>query len=67
MLKYNAKQWALIAASFAAAAVINWLIWLITMGDPGGIGGVYHFLTIICLAAAFVVAGDRILKTGIYK
>lgn len=66
MLKYNGKQWALIAASFAVAAIVNWLVWLITMGKPGQISGVYHFLAIICLASAFIVIGDRIAKTKIF-
>jgi hypothetical protein len=67
MFKYNAKQWALIAGSFAIAAVLNWLIWLVSMGNPAQIDGFYHVLNIICLAAAFIVIGDRVLKTQIYK
>lgn len=67
MLKYNAKQWALIAGSFAIAAVLNWLMWLVAMGKPAQISGVYHAINIICLAAAFIIIGDRVLKTQIYK
>lgn len=67
MFKYNAKQWALIAASFAIAAVLNWLIWLVSMGKPAQIAGLYHVLNIIVLAAAFIVIGDRVFKTQIYK
>lgn len=67
MLKYNVKQWGLIAISFVVAAVANWLIWFIAMGKPGQIAGIYHLLTIICLAAAFVVIGDKVVKTGIFK
>jgi hypothetical protein len=67
MLKLNAKQWALIASCFAVAAVLNYFIWLIAMGKPGQIGGVYHFLTILSLACALIIIGDRVAKTNIYK
>lgn len=67
MLKYNAKQWALIAVCFAAAVVFNYFIWLIAMGKPSQIGGVYHLAAIISLASAFIVMGDRFAKTQIFK
>lgn len=67
MLKLNAKQWALIAACFAIAAVLNYLIWLIAMGKPSQISGLYHALTILSLACALIVIGDRVVKTNIYK
>lgn len=67
MLKLNAKQWGLIAACFAIAAVLNYFIWLIAMGKPGQISGVYHFLTILSLACALIIIGDRVAKTEIYK
>jgi F0F1-type ATP synthase assembly protein I len=67
MTKLNAKQWLLIAACFAVAAVINFLIWLFVMGDSGGISGLYHFGLTLCLAATFLIVADRFAKTGIYK
>jgi len=67
MLKLNGKQWTLIAACFAIAAILTYFIWLFAMGNPGQIGGVYHFLTILSLACAFIIIGDRVLKTNIYK
>ncbi len=67
MLKLNAKQWLLIAACFAAAAVVNFLTWLFVMGDPGGISGLYHFGLTLCLGAVFLIIADRFAKTGIYK
>lgn len=67
MLKYNGKQWALIAGCLAAAAVVNWLIWLLAMGKPSEISGFFHVLTTICLAAAFIVIADKFAKTEIYK
>jgi hypothetical protein len=67
MLKLNGKQWALIVVCFAVAAVLNYFIWLVTMGKPGQIGAVYHLLTILSLACAFIVIGDRVAKTNIYK
>lgn len=67
MLKLNAKQWLVIVACFAVAAVVNFLIWLIVMGKPGDISGLYHFGTTLCLGAAFLVIADRFAKTGIYK
>ena len=67
MLKLNGKQWALIAACFAIAAVVNYFIWLFAMGKPGQIGAVYHLLTTLSLACAFIIIGDRFAKTNIYK
>jgi hypothetical protein len=67
MLKLNGKQWALIAACFAIAAVLDYFIWLFAMGKPGQIGGVYHLLTILSLACAFIIIGDRFAKTQIFK
>lgn len=67
MLKYNGKQWALIAGCLALGALVNWLIWLLAMGSPSEISGLYHVLTTICLAAAFIVIADRFAKTQIYK
>jgi hypothetical protein len=67
MLKLNAKQWALIAACFAVAAVLNYFIWLIAMGKPSQISGLYHVLTILSLACALIVIGDKVAKTNIYK
>jgi hypothetical protein len=67
MLKLNAKQWALIAACFAIAAVLNYFIWLIAMGKPSQIGGLYHVLTTLSLASALIIVGDRVAKTNIYK
>lgn len=67
MLKYTGKQWAVIVISFVAAAVVNWLIWFVVMSKPNQIGSVYHLLTIISLAAAFIVIGDKVAKAGIYK
>jgi hypothetical protein len=67
MLKLNAKQWALIAACFAIAAVLNYFIWLIAMGEPSQISGLYHVLNTLCLACALIVIGDRVAKTNIYK
>ncbi len=67
MLKLNAKQWGLIVVCFAIAAVVNWLIWLVAMGKPSDIGAIYQILNTICLAIAFIVIGDRLAKTQIYK
>ncbi len=67
MLKLNGKQWLLIAACFAVAAVVNYFIWLIAMGNPGGISGFYHILNTLCLASAFLIIADRFAKTQIYK
>lgn len=67
MFKYNAKQWALIAGCLAAGAVVNWLIWLLAMGEPSEISGLFHVLTTIFLAAAFLVIADKFAKTQIYK
>lgn len=67
MLKLNAKQWLVIAGCFAVAAVINYLIWLIVMGNPGGISGLYHFGLTLCLGAAFLIIADRLAKTQIYR
>jgi len=67
MLKLNGKQWAFIAACFAVAAVVNYFIWLFAMGKPSQIGAVYHLLTILSLACAFIIIGDRLVKTNIYK
>ncbi len=67
MLKLNAKQWVLIAVCFAVAAVVNYLIWLISMGNPGGINALYHVLNTLCLGAAFLIVADRFAKTQIYK
>jgi hypothetical protein len=67
MLKFNGKQWALIAVCFAIAIVLNWLIWYLAMGKPSQIGGVYHALTALSLACAFIVIGDRFAKTEIFK
>ena len=67
MLKLNGKQWALIAVCFVIAAILNYFIWLITMGKPGDISAAYHLLLIISLACAFIIIGDRFAKTNIYK
>lgn len=67
MLKLNVKQWLVIVASFALGAVVNYLIWLFSMGNPSGIAGLYHFGLTLCLGAAFLIIGDRIAKTHIYK
>ncbi len=67
MLKLNAKQWLVIVGSFALAAVLNYLIWLFTMGNPSGISGIYHFGLTLCLGAAILIVADRVAKTQIYK
>jgi uncharacterized membrane protein len=67
MLKFTGKQWVLIAVCFAIAVVLNWLIWYLAMGNPSQIGAVYHVLTALCLACAFIVIGDRFAKTQIFK
>jgi hypothetical protein len=67
MLKLNTKQWLVIVGSFALAAVLNYLTWLVVMGDPSGINGIYHFGLTLCLGAAFLIVADRVAKTHIYK
>ncbi|HNS01205.1 MAG TPA: hypothetical protein PKM78_02355 [Anaerolineae bacterium] len=67
MLKLNAKQWVLIAVCFAVAAVVNYLIWLIAMGNPSEISAFYHVLNTLCLGSAFLVVADRFMKTQIYR
>lgn len=67
MLKLNGKQWALIAGCFAIAAVVNYFVWLFAMGKPGQIAPAFHLLTTLSLACAFIIIGDRIAKTNIYK
>ncbi|MFZ2489019.1 MAG: hypothetical protein WAZ19_12975 [Anaerolineae bacterium] len=67
MLNYNRKQWLLIVGSLVVAAVLNWLIWYISMGKPGNIDLFYHIVTTICLASAIIVFGDRFAKTQIFK
>lgn len=67
MLNFNRKQWLLVVGSFVVAAILNWLIWLISMGKPGEISGFYHVLTTLCLASALIVVGDRVAKTKIFR
>lgn len=67
MKKYNAKQWGLIIGSLIVAFVIQFVMWLLIMGHPNEIGAMYQVLTTLCLGAAFVVIGDKFLKTRIYK
>jgi hypothetical protein len=67
MLKLNTKQWLVIVGSFALAAVLNYLTWLVVMGDPSGISGLYHFGLTLCLGATILIVADRIAKTHIYK
>ena len=67
MLKFNRKQWILVIGCFVAAAILNWLIWFISMGKPGEISGLYHVLNTVCLAAALIAVGDRFAKTQIFR
>lgn len=67
MRKLNAKQIGLIVGSLVVAFIINWLIWLVLMKHPGEIAMAYQLLVTICLGSAFIVVGDRILKTQIFK
>ncbi|MER2598140.1 MAG: hypothetical protein ABTQ73_01300 [Caldilineales bacterium] len=67
MLHFNRKQWLLVIGSFVVAIILNWLIWLISMGKPGDISGFYHILNTLCLASAFIVMGDRVAKTNIFR
>jgi hypothetical protein len=67
MRKYTGKQLAVIAISLLVATVLNWLLWFLIMGHPGEISSLFHILTIICLAAAFVHIGDSLTKAGIYR
>lgn len=67
MLKFNSKQWMLVVASFFVALILNFLLWLVIMGKPGDISGLYHLLNTLCLTAVFIVIGDKLLKTHIYK
>jgi phosphate starvation-inducible membrane PsiE len=66
-MRFDGKQWAVIAGSVAIAVVIDWLLWFIIMKHPSEIDLLFHALTILCLAAAFVHIGDRLLKTEIYR
>lgn len=67
MRKLNSKQLAVIGVSLLVAAVLNWLLWLVLMRHPSEISVVFHVLTTICLAAAFVHIGDSITKAGIFR
>ena len=67
MKKYNAKQWGLIIGSLIIAFVIQLVMWQLIMGHPNEIDAMYQVITTICLAGAFVVVGDKFLKTQIYK
>lgn len=67
MRKFTGKQLAVIGVSLLVAAVLNWLLWLLLMGHPGEISFVFHLLTTVCLAAAFVHIGDRFTKAEIFK
>lgn len=61
------KQFAVIVGSLVVAFVVNWLLWLAIMRHPGDIGLVFHVLTTLCLAGAFVHVGDHFFKAEIFK
>lgn len=67
MKNLNAKQIGLIVVSMVLAFIVNWLIWLVLMGHPSEIGLTYQLLVTICLGSAFIVVGDRLMKTQIFK
>jgi cytochrome bd-type quinol oxidase subunit 2 len=67
MKKWTAKQWVLVVGSLLVAFVIQYVLWLLIMGHPGEIDAMYHVLTTVCLAGAFVLFGDKFLKTNLYK
>lgn len=67
MRKYNGKQIGLIVGSLVIAFVINWLLWLLFMKHPEEINAAYQALLTICLASAFVIVGDKFLKTEIFR
>lgn len=67
MRNLNAKQIGLIVVSMVVAFIVNWLIWLLLMGHPDEIGLAYQLLVTICLGSAFIVIGDRLMKTQIFK
>ena len=66
MRKYNIKQIGLIVGSLVIAFVINWILWTIFMKHPNEINIAYQALLTICIGSAFIVMGDKFLKTGIF-
>jgi hypothetical protein len=65
--RLNAKQISFIVGSLVVAFIINIAIWFLLMGHPDEIGWVYQFLVTICLAAIFVIFGDKFLKLQIFR
>lgn len=67
MRRLNAKQISFIIGSLVVAFIINVAIWFLIMGHPGEIGWVYQFLVTICLAAIFVLFGDKFFRLQIFR
>jgi cytochrome bd-type quinol oxidase subunit 2 len=67
MKKWNAKQWGLIVGSLLIAFILQYVMWILIMGHPDEIDAMYHVLTTVCLAGAFVLVGDKFLKANLYK
>lgn len=67
MRKWTGKQWGLIIVSLIIAFVVQYVLWLLVMGHPGNIDAMYHILTTVCLAGAFVLIGDKLVKANLYK
>ncbi len=67
MRKYNGKQLGLIIGSLVIAFVVNWALWWLFMKHPEEINALYQALLTICLATAFIVVGDKFMKTEIFR
>lgn len=67
MRKYNGKQIGLIIVSLVIAFVINWLLWMVFMGHPDEINAAYQALLTICLGTVFIIVGNKLFKTEIFR
>ena len=67
MKNLTLKKTAIIVGCMIAAFVVNWLLWLLTMGHPDEIGFAYQFLTTLCLGVVLIVVADKFLKAEIFR